>query len=63
MKSGVLDLVADGVLQRLGEGEEFTVQQRLGFPPPGNTFADDTVVIVKCEPDDFAERDFGMRHR
>ena len=33
------------------------------FPPPGNTFADDTVVIVKCEPDDFAERDFGMRHR
>ena len=62
MKSGVLDLVADGVLQRLGGGEEFTVQQRFG-PPPGNTSADDTVVIVKCEPDDFAERDFGMRHR
>ena len=48
-------------LHRLGEGEEFTVQQE--FAPPGHTSADDTVVIVKCEPDNFAERDFGMRHR
>ena len=60
VKTGVLDLVVDGVLRRLDEDEGFTVHQE--FPPPGYT-SDDTVVIVKCEPGDFAERDSGMRHR
>lgn len=57
VKSGVLDLVADGVLHRLGEGDQFTVHQE--FHHPENTSDDDTVVIVTCEPGDFAER--GLR--
>ncbi|GAA4491576.1 hypothetical protein GCM10023094_56160 [Rhodococcus olei] len=57
VKSGVLDLVADGILHRLTEGEEFTVHQE--FHHPANTSDADAVATVTFIPGAFAER--GLR--
>ena len=54
VQAGMLDLTADGLVYRLGPGEEFTVTSEFHFP--ANVGAEDAVVLVTASPAGFFER-------